>query len=73
MAQATTRQNRLRSVRSKLGGPVTSSVIIVGALLILLGAILQTGVWAGMLGIIGGLLVTVAVVLRVLLWAYRQF
>lgn len=73
MAQATTRQNRLRSVRSKLGGPVTSSVIIVGTLLILLGAILQTGVWAGMLGIIGGLLVTVAVVLRALLWAYRQF
>lgn len=73
MAQATTRQNGLRSVRSKLGGPVTSSVIIVGALLILLGAVLQTGVWAGMLGIIGGLLVTIAVVSRVLLWAYRQF
>ncbi|MDS0300594.1 hypothetical protein NDI76_17735 [Halogeometricum sp. S1BR25-6] len=73
MAQARTRQNGLRSVRSKLGGPVTSSVIVVGALLILAGAMLQTGVWAGMLGIIGGLLITVAVVSRGLLWAYHQF
>ncbi|POG54390.1 hypothetical protein [Haloferax marisrubri] len=72
MAQAQTRQNVLWTVRSKLGG-ITSAVVLLGALLILLGAALQTGVWAGMFGIIGGLLVFVAVAFRVVLWAYRLF
>lgn len=61
----------MRSVRSTIG-PVTSVVVAAGALLILLGAALQTGVWAGMFGIIGGLLIFVAITFRVLLWAYRQ-
>jgi len=72
MAQAQTRQNVLWTVRSKFGG-ITSAVVLFGALLILLGAALQTGVWAGMFGIIGGLLVFVAVAFRVLIWVYRLF
>ncbi|WP_148415510.1 hypothetical protein [Haloferax sp. KTX1] len=70
MAQAQLQQNVLWTVRSKLGG-ITTGVILIGALLILTGAALQTGVWAGMFGIIGGLLVFVAVAFRVLLWVYR--
>ena len=72
MAQARKRQDSLLSIRSKLG-PITSTVVVFGVLLILLGAGLQTGVWAGMLGIIGGLLIFVAVGFRVLLWLYRLF
>lgn len=72
MAQANSRQMALRRVRSTLGGPITSTVLIVGALLVLVGALLQTGVWAGMLGIIGGLLIAVAVVSRVAIWLYRM-
>ncbi|ESP90187.1 hypothetical protein K933_01462 [Candidatus Halobonum tyrrellensis G22] len=43
-----------------------------GAALILVGAALQTGVWAGMFGIIGGLLILVSVTARVLIWLYRM-
>ena len=72
MAQASSRRSTLRRVRSTLGGPITSTVLVVGAALILLGAVLQTGVWAGMLGIIGGLLVLVSVTSRLLIWLYRK-
>lgn len=71
MAQGTWRQNSLKTLQSKLGGPVTSTVLIVGALLVVLGAVLQSGVWAGMLGIIGGLLIFVSVTFRILLVVYR--
>ena len=72
MAQASSQRNTLRRVRSTVGGPITSTVLVVGAALILLGAVLQTGVWAGMLGIIGGLLVLVSVTARLLIWLYRK-
>ena len=72
MAQANSRQSAFRKVRSYLGGPITATVLVVGAVLILVGALLQTGVWAGMLGIIGGLLILVAVTARVLIRLYRM-
>lgn len=72
MAQASSRRSTLRRVRSTLGGPITSTVLVVGAALILLGAVLQTGVWAGMLGIFGGLLILVSVASRLLIWLYRK-
>lgn len=73
MAQASSQQGLLRKVRSTVGvaGPITSTVLLVGLLFILVGAALQTGVWAGMFGIMGGLLLLVAVVSRALIWAYR--
>lgn len=73
MAQASSRQGLRRKVRSTVGvaGPITSTVLLVGLLFILVGAALQTGVWAGMFGIMGGLLLLVAVVSRALIWAYR--
>lgn len=71
MAQSERRQSLVRTFRTKLGGPVTSTVVIIGVVMILLGAALQTGVWAGMLGILGGLMVFVSVLFRILLWMYR--
>lgn len=53
-------------------GTVTSLVLTLGIVLILLGALLQTGVWAGMFGIVGALFVTIAVVGRLLIWLSRQ-
>jgi hypothetical protein len=65
------RNDRLFSLRSELGN-VTSLILFLGVALILLGALLQTGVWAGMFGIVGALFVTVAVVGRLLLWLSRR-
>lgn len=72
MSQVDKRQNLLRVLRPVLGGPVTSTLSVVGILLILLGAALQTGVWAGMFGIIGALLLVVSITARVVLWIYQR-
>lgn len=74
MAQASSQQGSLRRIRSKIsiGGPITTAVVVIGLLLILFGAALQTGVWAGMLGIFGALLIAVAVVARLLIWLRRK-
>lgn len=74
MAQASSQQGSLRRIRSKIsiGGPITTAVVVIGLLLILSGAALQTGVWAGMFGILGALLVSVAVVTRLVIWLRRQ-
>ena len=74
MAQASFQQNQVRRLRSTVStvGPITSAVLFVGLSLILTGAALQTGVWAGMFGIIGALFIIVAVVSRVLIWVYRR-
>lgn len=74
MAQASSQQSSLRRIRSKIniGGPITTAVLVTGLLLILLGAALQTGVWAGMFGIFGALLISVAAVARLLIWLRRQ-
>ena len=72
MAHAQKQRDSLWSIRSTVG-PISSAVLAAGALLILLGAALQTGVWAGMLGIVGGLLIFVTVLVRTLLWVYRLF
>lgn len=53
-------------------GPVTSLILALGLILIVLGVILQTGVWAGMFGIVGALFVTVAVTGRLMIWLSRQ-
>lgn len=75
MAQANSDQRPLRRVRSvvDVGGPITVTVVAVGLTLILLGAALGTGVWAGMFGIIGALLVSVAVVARIVILLRRRF
>ena len=72
MAQVDQRQNPVQRLRPLLGGPVTSTVLVAGVLLVLLGAVLQTGVWAGMFGIIGGLLVLLSVTSRLLIWIYQR-
>jgi hypothetical protein len=53
-------------------GPVTSLVLTLGIILILLGVVLQTGVWAGMFGIVGAMFVTIAVIGRLLIGLSRQ-
>lgn len=53
-------------------GTVTSLVLTLGLTLILLGAVLQTGVWAGLFGIIGAMFVIVAVTARLLIWLSRR-
>jgi hypothetical protein len=60
------------SLISILGGPITSLALILGLFLILLGALLQTGVWAGMFGIIGALLTVLATTARFLIWLSRR-
>jgi hypothetical protein len=60
------------SLRSILGGPITSLALALGLFLILFGALLQTGVWAGMFGIVGALLVVLATTARLLIWLSRQ-
>ena len=48
------------------------TMVVTGLLLILAGAALQTGVWAGMFGILGALFVLTAVTARLLIWVYRR-
>ena len=72
MAQVDRSRSPLESIRPLLGGPITSTILIAGVLFIALGAVLQTGVWAGMFGIIGGLLVLLSVTSRMGIWIYQR-
>lgn len=71
MVQVNLIQSRLERHWPPFGGPVTSSLLLVGLLVVLLGAILQTGVWAGILGILGFLIICIAVVSKVLIVLYK--
>ena len=71
MAHANPIQTRLQRHWPPLGGPVTSFILLVGLLVVLLGAVLQTGVWAGILGILGFLMISIAVVSNALITLYK--
>ena len=71
MAQANRIQSRLRRHWPPFGGPVTSTVLLVGLLVVLLGAGLRTGVWAGVLGILGFLMVCIAVASKASITLYK--
>lgn len=72
MAQANTVTRSIRRHWPILGGAVSSTLLVIGLLIVAMGAALQTGVWAGILGIVGLLLVLVALVSRGLILLYRK-
>lgn len=72
MAQADGVRNPLAQYWPVLGGPVTSAVLIAGLAIVVIAAALNTGVWAGILGIIGILLVLIAVVSRAAIVLYER-
>ena len=71
MAMANPLQSQLQRYWPPLGGPVTSVILIIGLVTVITGAALQTGVWAGILGILGFLMVFIAVVSRTLIVLYK--
>ncbi|MFC7138753.1 hypothetical protein ACFQMA_02740 [Halosimplex aquaticum] len=72
MAQANTVTRSIRRHWPILGGAVSSTLLVVGLVIVAVGAALNTGVWAGILGIVGILLVLVALVSRGLILLYRK-
>ena len=72
MAQGNRNDSTWFSLKSTLGGPITVIVISLGVLLILLGVFLQTGVWAGLFGILGAMFIITATVARLLIELSRK-